>query len=835
MISRLRSNNNLFAVRPKMDTKMKPGRTRIYGDKLGTASSLAGENRDLAQAYKVNLYGQSRSVLAYDQIVMLKTLKRMVRVVWIYRKSRRIALFSTDLTLSVTEIIEYYGARWKIEACFKELKREIGSAETQTRNSVAVTNHLEFCMMATSLIWIYACRLANTPSRRHAVHGRDHFAFSDVRRILTRAALDDNFALLCPPPGKSIDNSFVAAFVIELFFRWYSRPFRGRMTLADPVLLNSKIGRLILGAIIDGMSTLIFIAAVILCFYLFFEKTDAVRVLVATYLSAIVAVRIVRIIARFFLAPKDPSSRFLPMTTPMALYLYRWITAISVFASFGFLTCGIIRLAGASEAAHIKSIFMVSFVIFVLLIVMILQKRKEVAEMLSAIFPAQGLWAKLMHKWHHFAVFFVFLLLLLSMGNQLMGDSGSYLGIKTLLLIPLYFLVDWILRQILDVLFGFILKKEDTFGTEEIQNDVGTEAPEVSPKTVITRQVDFNRMKEIIFSSLRISLSALFILWALHIWGIELPIGKAVVKAVINILVVVLLCYVFWEFLNTAIQRRLSREMPDGDEEMEEGGAGGSRIGTLLVLFRKFLMVFILVIAVMVILSAMGVDIGPLIAGAGIFGLAIGFGAQTLVKDIIAGVFFLMDDAFRVGDYIQSGSSKGTVERISLRSLSLRHPRGMVNTVPFGDIAAVTNFSRDYIITKLDFRVRYDTDVEKVRKLIKNKVYQPIFENEDLSPKLLGKIKSQGVRQMDDSAMIMRVKYKTKPGNQFIIRKEVYRLLQEAFKTEGIEFAHKNVTVYIPPASSQLSGLEKQKIIEAGAAAAVSDEQTNEETENLAT
>jgi len=211
MISRLRANNNLFDIQPKIAINRKPGRPRIYGDKLGTTSELAVENRDLAQEYQVNLYGRNRTVLAYDQIFMLKTLKRAVRVVWIYRKTRWVALFSTDLTLSVTRIIEYYGARWKIEACFKELKREIGSAETQTRNSVAVTNHLEFCMMATSLTWIYACRLANTPNRRHAVHGRKYFAFSDVRRMLTKDALDSNFALLCPPAGKPVDNSIVAA------------------------------------------------------------------------------------------------------------------------------------------------------------------------------------------------------------------------------------------------------------------------------------------------------------------------------------------------------------------------------------------------------------------------------------------------------------------------------------------------------------------------------------------------------------------------------------------------------------------------------------------------
>jgi small-conductance mechanosensitive channel len=211
----------------------------------------------------------------------------------------------------------------------------------------------------------------------------------------------------------------------------------------------------------------------------------------------------------------------------------------------------------------------------------------------------------------------------------------------------------------------------------------------------------------------------------------------------------------------------------------------------------------IIVMATLIMLSSIGVNIGPLIAGAGVIGLAIGFGAQTLVKDIIAGVFFLMDDAFRVGDYIETAGTKGMVDHISLRSLRLRHPRGMVNTIPFGDMGIVTNMSRDYIITKLDFRVRYDTDIEQVRKIIKKKVYMPIMQNEELAPKLLDAIKSQGVRQMDDSAMIMRIKFKTAPGQQFIIRKEVYRLMQEAFHEEGIEFAHRNVTVYMPPETDE--------------------------------
>jgi small-conductance mechanosensitive channel len=322
----------------------------------------------------------------------------------------------------------------------------------------------------------------------------------------------------------------------------------------------------------------------------------------------------------------------------------------------------------------------------------------------------------------------------------------------------------------------------------------------------------------------------------MRIWGVELKIGEEVARAAFRILVVVLICFVAWELGNAAIKRRLAKEMPeeDEDDDKEEGGSGGSRIATLLVLLRKFMLAVIIVLASLIILSSVGVNIGPLIAGAGVLGLAIGFGAQTLVKDIISGMFFLIDDAFRVGDYVDTGKQKGTVAAISLRSLRLRHPRGMVYTIPFGDISSVTNFSRDYIITKLDFRVPFDTDLEQVRKLVKKKVYQKIMEDpEKLGEKLLGPIKSQGVRELDDSALIVRVKYKTAPGEQFAIRKQVYRLMQEAFQEAGLKFAHRNVTVSLPPEVQQslphADAGTRQKILEAGAAAAGAVIQAEEE------
>ena len=141
---------------------------------------------------------------------MLKTLKCSVRVVWVFRKTQWVALFTTDLDLSVTQIIKYYGARWKIESGFKELKQEIGSRTSQCRNAQAVTNHLNFCMMATTITWIYADRLKTDPERRHKVKGRTSFAFSDVRRIMAEAALDHNFHRVCPKPSNLPENSLVA-------------------------------------------------------------------------------------------------------------------------------------------------------------------------------------------------------------------------------------------------------------------------------------------------------------------------------------------------------------------------------------------------------------------------------------------------------------------------------------------------------------------------------------------------------------------------------------------------------------------------------------------------
>ena len=126
---------------------------------------MAACYRERAQTVSVFLYGKPREVLVYDQVVMLKNLRCPARVVWVVRKTQWVAFFTTGLTLSVQQIIESYGARWKIESGFKEIKQEIGNARSQTRNAHAVINHLNFCMMATTITWIYADRIVAASTR----------------------------------------------------------------------------------------------------------------------------------------------------------------------------------------------------------------------------------------------------------------------------------------------------------------------------------------------------------------------------------------------------------------------------------------------------------------------------------------------------------------------------------------------------------------------------------------------------------------------------------------------------------------------------------------------
>ena len=283
-------------------------------------------------------------------------------------------------------------------------------------------------------------------------------------------------------------------------------------------------------------------------------------------------------------------------------------------------------------------------------------------------------------------------------------------------------------------------------------------------------------------------------------------LGARMTQAVVEIVVTLFVAYALWQAIRIAIDRQIEKEdasymaLHGADAmEAEQGGAGLSRARTLLPLAKRAIMIVLGAVVLLITLSEMGVDTGPLLAGAGVVGLAVGFGSQTLVRDIVTGFFFLMEDAFRLGEYLDVGSVKGTVEEISARSMKLRHHRGALNTVPFGAVDVIQNFSRDWAIMKLRIRVPFETDLNKVRKLLK-KVGQEMMQEEVIRDDFLQPFKAQGAVDVDDYGFVISTKFMCKPGKQFVIRRYAFQAMQDAFEAEGIPFAKPQVRVIVETA-----------------------------------
>lgn len=331
----------------------------------------------------------------------------------------------------------------------------------------------------------------------------------------------------------------------------------------------------------------------------------------------------------------------------------------------------------------------------------------------------------------------------------------------------------------------------------------------------------------------RVLVTVAVILMIANVWQIDLTnlaaagVGVVIAARMVEFLIVVAFGYLVWEVVSLWINRKLAAERTAmGDADVEEfggdgGGAGESRVSTVLPLVLLTARITIVVIFSLLALGNVGVDTTPLLAGAGIAGLAIGFGAQKLVTDVVSGVFFLVDDAFRTGEYVEIDGTMGTVEKISIRSMQLRHHRGPVHTIPYGEIPKITNYSRDWVIMKLKFTVPFDTDPNKVKKIFK-KIGIEMMEDELFKEDFIQPFKSQGVFDFDDVGMIIRGKFMAKPGTQFTIRKEVYNRVKAAFAEAGIDFARREVRVAIPGLdhAEDLSDTEKEAIAAAASQAA---------------
>ncbi|HVJ41044.1 MAG TPA: mechanosensitive ion channel family protein [Dongiaceae bacterium] len=551
-------------------------------------------------------------------------------------------------------------------------------------------------------------------------------------------------------------------FGVEKLFWRATAGFRHRMIAID---LNSARTRFRAAGyrLIYGLGMVLAFAIGSIGAFLLLEWQPLLQYIVLSYLQVILIVRIVLVLGRFLLAPSVERFRLVPMTSAAARFWHLWAGVITCWF---FLVQHTLRILVELGVAH-HAVVLIGLPSGLVLL--------GIALYVVWASPEKDGIARVRRS-HRIAPWLVSLYLV---AVWLMLFTGSvkpfYIGV-VLLLLPIA------IRGVNQMMENLLQPGAET-----------TAEDQVAPLIAVSlerglRAVLLIGAAWVIASLLGIDLSSL---------PERDTLPMRLLRGGINAAIVILLANFCWHLLRSWIDQQvvIASALSGGPH----GGEGDearryARLRTLFPILKNVLFVVILVLTIMIALSALGFEIGPLVAGAGVVGVAVGFGAQTLVKDIISGIFFLLDDAFRVGEYIESGSIRGTVESFSLRSMKLRHHRGALHTIPFGSIEKITNYSRDWVIDKITVSVTYETDLDLVKKVIKD-IGKKLQADPEFAPHILETLKMQGVEQFGDFAIQIRMKMMTKPGEQFVIRRRAYALIKQSFDANGINFAFPTVTV----------------------------------------
>jgi small-conductance mechanosensitive channel len=491
--------------------------------------------------------------------------------------------------------------------------------------------------------------------------------------------------------------------------------------------------------------------------FLLFSWPASSGSMILGYLWATLLIRLSHTVSRFFLAPGAERLRLVPLITRRAWFWHRWMGALTAVGALGWQTIVVLRGLGLPPES-VELLRQILLLALALCGIAIVWTARD-SETLGLLSPRRAAFRVLVS----FALLLIWLLFL---------TQATRLALSLLVIgaVPagLYVLRNAAARV--------------TRGQWLLQ------AEEVSAVSAIADRC----MQALVV------VAAAFAL--IEIWQIDMAsvassetamtrLGRGAFEA----LVILLGADLLWLVLRAVIDLRLTGAVLPIDDLDDEELRRRARIRTLLPVLRNFLFIFVLIIALLSALAAMGLQIGPLLAGAGVVGIAIGFGAQTLVRDVLSGVFFLLDDAFRVGELIESGGISGTVETFSLRSIKLRHYKGPLHTVPFGDLKAITNYSRDWVNELLEVTVVYEADLERVERTIE-RVSGEVMQDLSLASGIITAPVSIGVTAMGVDGIHVGIIVRTRPGQQFKVRAMMFSRLKSAFDADGIRFSDQTRT-----------------------------------------
>jgi moderate conductance mechanosensitive channel len=565
----------------------------------------------------------------------------------------------------------------------------------------------------------------------------------------------------------------------ELLFARATSGVVRRIEIA-PVTVPGPRARVVLTRLLLGLARVLCFAAGSIGSFLLFTWPPNLRQVVLGYLSATLVLRLAVAVGRCLFAPGEPRCRMLPISERAAEFWLFWSSAFVGWYAFGYATIQLLRGLGMSFASSQLLAYLLALGLLAIALRLVWRPGSTTAGRVVGTTLTVLIWAA--------------------------GVAGA----KPLMWTLIVAAGTVVLLRVTHRAVMHLCRAE--------ASDEGDAGPQpMSAWTVVVDRVA---------RALVIVAGIWLLSWG---WGLDVieiaardtPVTRLLIGAMYAV-VILLVADLLWQLASKAIDRRLRQAGPAADGHGEEHGPAitpdevrrRGRLRTLLPILRIVLLVVLATMAVLMALSSLGVQVAPLIAGAGVVGVAIGFGSQTLVKDIISGMFYLLDDAFRVGEYIVSGNYRGTVEGFSLRSIRLRHHRGPIFTVPFGMLGAVQNLSRDWVIDKITLGVTYDTDLDQLKRVVKQ-VSKEVMADPVLAKGIIEPLKSQGVAAMGDFAIQVKMKFMAKPGQQFVVRRAIYDKIKKAFEANGINFAFPTVTVagggeVSPPAAQQALAMIKQ-------------------------
>jgi small conductance mechanosensitive channel len=268
-------------------------------------------------------------------------------------------------------------------------------------------------------------------------------------------------------------------------------------------------------------------------------------------------------------------------------------------------------------------------------------------------------------------------------------------------------------------------------------------------------------------------------------------IWKWLITSGAKILAIVIISFVVIRVARIVINRSRDRIALKTREDIEKA----KRTETLAGLFEKTIRAIILTAASLMVLESLGINIGPLLAGAGVIGLAVGFGAQSLVKDVISGFFILLENHMNVGDVVGIAGKDGVIESINLRVTTLRDYSGNVHIIPNGQISVLTNMTKEFSRAVLEIGVAYKENVDEVMQLMKT-VAGEMADDPDFSDRILGPMEMSGLDSFGDSSVNIKARIDTRPCEQWNVAREYRRRLKKAFDEKGIEIPFPHVTLY---------------------------------------